>query len=264
MTKLQIGVVLAALAFFLVLYFGCDTKPENYEEVIQQRELVAESTNINSLLASARKTLQSSQANILLALERQLDEVSIDSAKIEILKNLSGKWYEFGRADISGHYAKTIAESANTEEAWSLAGTTFSICVQRAAEEKIKSYCTENALRAFENAVSINPENPQHQLNLAVVYAENPPEDNPMKGILMLLDLNKKHPENVGVLTNLGRLGLQTGQFEKAAKRLEKALEIEPENRAANCLIIRAYEGLGQNDKAASFQKKCEALSNIN
>ena len=83
-----------------------------------------------------------------------------------------------------------------------------------------------------------------------------------MKGIIMLMDLNKQHPEHVGILTNLGRLGLKTSQFEKAAQRLEKALEIEPNNLTANCLIVKAYEGLGNEEKAKAFQKKCEELSN--
>jgi uncharacterized protein HemY len=94
-----------------------------------------------------------------------------------------------------------------------------------------------------------------------LIYAENPPQDNPMKGILMLLDLNKKFPENVGVLVNLGRLGLKTAQFEKAAQRLEKVIVLEPDNRSANCLLIEAYEGLGQKEKVLFYQNKCEALS---
>ncbi|MCR9287702.1 MAG: hypothetical protein NXI23_09990 [Bacteroidetes bacterium] len=261
MTKLQLGVVISAIALFLVLYIGCDTKPNNYEEVAKRRVLSAESTNVNSLLVSAKKTLKPSQLNVILALEQQLEEVSIDSVKNETLKSLSGKWYETGRSDISGHYALQIAELENSENAWSIAGTTFSICIQRTAEEKIKSYCTDKAIQSFENAISINPENPQHQLNLSLIYAENPPQDNPMKGILMLLDLNKKFPENVGVLVNLGRLGLKTAQFEKAAQRLEKVIVLEPDNRSANCLLIEAYEGLGQKEKVLFYQNKCEALS---
>lgn len=264
MNKLQLGIIFSAIALFLILYFGCETKPSNYEEVTQRRTLSAESTNINSLLVGAKKTLQSSQLDVVNAMEQQLETASIDTVKIEILKSLSRKWYELERPDISGHYALKIADMVNTEAAWSISGTTYSICVQRVNEEKIKKYCTEKAVQSFENAISINPENPQHQLNLSLIYAENPPQDNPMKGILMLLDLNKKYPENVSILTNLGRLGLKTGQFEKAAQRFEKVISLNPENRSANCLIVEAYEGLQQTEKAAFYRKKCEELSQQN
>lgn len=262
MSKLQLGVIFSALALFFVLYFGCDTKPNNYKEVRQQRNLAATSTDINSLLGKARKELEPSRANTILALENQLENASEDDVKIDALKNLSRAWYELNQVAIAGYFAMEVADLESTEEAWSIAGTTFTICVQRAQDEKVKSFCTENGVEAFEKAIYLSPDNPQHQLNLSLLYTENPPKDNPMKGIIMLMDLNKQHPEHVGILTNLGRLGLKTSQFEKAAQRLEKALEIEPNNLTANCLIVKAYEGLGNAEKAKIFKEKCEELSN--
>jgi uncharacterized protein HemY len=93
------------------------------------------------------------------------------------------------------------------------------------------------------------------------VYAENPPQDNPMKGVMMLVELNKQFPENVSVLAQLGRLAIKTGQWEKAIERLEQALAIEPENSFAVCLLAQAYEGSGNQEQAGIFFAKCEELS---
>src|SRR5690606_5723955 len=106
-----------------------------------------------------------------------------------------------------------------------------------------------------------NPSNLQHQVNLALVYTENPPSENPMKGILMLVNLNKQEPENVMVLNQLGRLAIKTGQFEKAIERLSKAIELEPDNLASNCLLAKAYQGTGDQAKASKYQTQCEQLS---
>jgi len=261
MTKLQISSILGALLLFFTLYFGCDTKPDEYREVVKARMQNAQTTSVKSLLAAAKKNLPEPQFNAILALETQLKEVTSDSAKAELLKSLSGKWYEYKHPELAGSYALEVAELTNTEQAWSIAGTTFSICTQQANDEKIKAYCTEKAVQSFESAISINPDNPRHQLNLALLYTENPPKDNPMKGILMLLELNKQYPENVPVLLNLGRLAIQTGQFEKAIQRLEKVLSLSPENARAACLLSQAYDGMGDSERSTFFKNKCETLS---
>ena len=77
-----------------------------------------------------------------------------------------------------------------------------------------------------------------NEVNLALTYVEVPLEDNPMKGILMLRELNENHPENVTVIMQLARLSLQTGQFDKAVERLEKVIELRPSSANAYCCLL--------------------------
>jgi tetratricopeptide (TPR) repeat protein len=262
MTKLQIGIILSAIVLCLVLFFGFDTKSENQEAVEKSRALNAVSTDINALLVGAKKTLPASQLAEVEVFEHQLSDAQTEEDRTKVMKKLSGAWFELGQRSIAGFYAEKVAEFEKTEEAWSLAGTTYSLCLQVAKEEKIKSYCSERAVQAFESAISINPDNTQHQTNLALVYTEKPPADNPMKGILMLIELNKKFPENVSVLVNLGRLGIKTNQFEKAVERLEKATSLDPQNKIAFCLLANAYQGVGNSAKAVEAQEQCDTLAN--
>jgi len=262
MTKLQTGIILSAAAFFCLLYFGCDTKPKAHQQIEQQRNLNKSSTTIDALLKDAKSNMDVTQSATILGLETQLRDATADSVKIENLKVLAGKWFEFGHPEISGYYAQQIAEKQeDSETAWSIAGTTYTLCVQRAKVEKIKEFCTERAVNAFESAISLNTENVAHRTNLALLYTENPPVENPMQGILMLVDLNKKYPEDIGVLTNLGRLSLKTGQFDKAVQRLEKVLTLEPNNVDATCMLAKVYEELKQGEKSSALQAKCVALT---
>lgn len=215
MTKLQQIVIAAMVLLFLGLYFGASTKPANQAGIEKERALVAESTGINALLISAKPDLSTQQSTFILSLEKQVDEAPSDSIRAQMYKELSSKWYEYKRADIAGFYAEEVAKIESTEESWSIAGTTYMIGSRQKKESKIVQFCVDRAVGAFENAISLSPDNIDHQLNLAICYAENPPQDNAMKGILMLLDLNKKQPKNVSVLINLARFGMQTGQFEK-------------------------------------------------
>lgn len=261
MTKAQRITLFLAAVIFALLYFGFDIKPESQKLIEKQRALQATSTDATALMAQARGQLSADKITSLAAIEHKLEAVEDDAAKVELYKELSARWFDFGKAAIAGHYAGLVAEIENTEEAWSIAGTTYSICIQREQEQKVIDYCTAKAIEALEKAASLNPDNLQHRINLALVYTENPPKDNPMKGILMLVDLNKKHPGNAMVLTQLGRLAIKTGQYEKAVERLQAAIRAEPENLNANCLLAQAYETLGNTAAASRFSQKCEQLS---
>ncbi len=261
MTRTQTIVLLSAVALFLILFFGFDTKPGKHKDIEKKRELDASSTDISSLLEVAKKEMDASQSTEVMTLESALESASSDSAKAEISRQLSRAFYQFGQPGMSGHYAEKVAEFNSTEDAWSIAGTTYLLCVQQENEQKVRSFCAERAVQSLEKAASLNPANPQHKVNLALVYAENPPQDNPMKGILMLRDLNEQYPKNVSVLTQLGRLAIKTSQFDRAVQRLEEAISVEPDNAAANCLLAKAYEGQGDAGKAAGFQSKCEKLT---
>ncbi len=261
MSKTQLSVLAFVGAFFLILYFGFDTKPETQLEVDKNRALNAESTGIQSLLLRAKKNLHASNASEILLGEAKLADAKDDVTKVEAFKLLSSAWYKINNYAIAGYYAEQVAEIESTDIAWEIAGATFNRGMNFGEEEKAKEYCTQRAIQGFENAISLNPSNLTHKVNLAVCYAERPPKDNPMKGVKMLLDLNRENPDNVAALSSLGRFGIQTGQFEKAAARLEKALQLEPSNIKANCLLTQAYEGLGQMDKAKHYKDICESLA---
>ena len=261
MSKTQLAVLSFAAALFLLLYFGFDTKPKAQKEINKDRIENAESTSINSLLLTAKNNLKPEEASEVLLAEAKLSEAKNDLDKTEAYKALSSAWYKINRLAIAGYYAQLVADKEATDEAWSIAGATYNRGMNFEKEEKVIEFCATRAIQAFENAISLDPNNTTHRVNLAVCYAERPPQDNPMKGILMLIDLNKKHPENVPTLYTLGRLGIQTGQFDKAVARLELALELEPNNIKVNCLLSQAYEGLGLTEKAITFKNICQSLA---
>lgn len=258
MTKLQAIVLAASCLLFLGLYFGGDYKPEAQKRVEQTRSLTATSTSIEALLTQAKSQLAADTIAIIRSLENEIAKAENDNTiKVEAYKKLAGLWFDVKRADISGHYAEEVAKIENSETAWSIAGTTYTLGVRQATEQKIRDFCSNNAITAFENAISISPDNYSHKVNLALCYTENPPKNNPMKGILMLREYNEQAPDNVLVLRTLARLAIQTNQFEKAVERLNKAASIEPDNKKVNCLLVQAYEGLGNKEKAAQYAAKC-------
>ncbi len=257
MTKVQLASIIFSLILVLILYFGCERRAPEFRGIEKSRSLNLELVSIDNLLQEAKPMLSASDLAQVNNYERFLHETLEDSSKIEAMKTLSGKWYELGHPAIAGHYAYEIALLNPLEESWSIAGTTYSICVQRAEDQELKDYCTTKAVNAFENAISVNPSNIDHKINLALAYVENPATDNPMQGIQMLLQLRDTYPENVGVLTNLARLAIRTGQFDRAQERLRAALKLEPNNVIANCLMASTLQALNQNAEAEVYMEKC-------
>ena len=261
MNKIQVAVLASALGLFLLLYFTCSTKPPAQKALEKSRALSLESTDVQSLLEDAKAHLSGQGAAAILPLEAELEKAATDAERSEIYKSLSGKWYELGETALAGHYAEEAAGIDGTGEAWGIAGTTYTLCAQKAETEKVRQFCASRALTAFESAISVAPGELSHRINLALTYVEFPASDDPMKGILLLRELDEQNPDNPAVLFQLGRLSIRTGQWERAVERLERVVELAPDHRNAWCLLEQAYQGTGQAAKAEASMKRCQELN---
>ena len=262
MTRAQYATIGLSILLLLVLYFGCETIPHKFRQLEKSRAIAAESADITLLQEEAKGQLSSEQLSALLSLEQQLEKSASDSIRAETLRQLSSQWFQLGYEPIAGAYAQQVAELVNSAESWAIAGSTYAIGLQKSKDETIKDFCAGRAVQAFENAVSLAPEDLSYKVNLALVYAERPEAENPMKGIQMLLELDRNNPDQPAVLFHLGRLGIRTGQYDKAIQRLEKVLALDPSRFDAYCLLAQAYAGLGNSAKAGEYEKKCTEANN--
>jgi len=257
MNKSQHIALLAALALFCFLYFGFNTVPASQKKVEHSRSIQMAGISIETLVDEARAHLDEKQSARLQEIEQQISSATSDPERIALLKQLSGWWYAEGHPEIAGGVAEQIAELEQTDEAWSVAGATFYGALAGQQDSKIRNYCAAHAVNAFESAASLKPDKVEHRVNLALVYAENPSSDDPMKAVKLLRGLEAKHPENPAVYNALGRLAIKTGQWERAIERLEKARSLDAENPNTVCLLAKAYAGVGNADKAAKFEALC-------
>ena len=255
--KSQVLAIIGFLLFFFVLLFGFPTKPKDLLIKERSRSLNLQATDISILKNEAFQDLSNSERSRMQILESQVDDLdSVDSKNILI--ELSREWYALGQYAIAGHYAEQIAIEDESAESWGIAGTTFAIGIKQSQKEKERAYCKVKSLECLENAISLDPQNISYQLNRGIVYAEHPDKDNPMKGIMILLDLNKNFPKNVSVINNLAKFALQTGQVDRAKERIETALSLEPENKMSNCLMVELLTSTGSDSQVDEFRRKCE------
>lgn len=257
MGKKQIITIAVFGLIFAMLYFGCDTKPPSSKAIETSRALNFETISIPALRESEVAKLGDPEKQELQYLEQQVRQTSEEALMNSELEKLSGFWYQQKVPVLAGHYAKKIATAVNEAETWSIAGSTYFICAKQSETEELKTYCLKNAIESFENAAAIEPDDVNQKINLALCYVDFPPEDNPMMGITQLLGLQEKYPESTAVQIQLGRLGIQTGQYDKAIGRLNKVLEMEPNNTKACCFLAQAYEGKGDMESAEQYKACC-------
>lgn len=257
--NLQITVIAISVLLFVGLYFGGRTTPLNRSNVNKTRALKAESsTDTEKLISSAKADLTEEQLAIVTKIETSLPLQLTDSLRAESFKNLSKEWYGFNKFAVAGVYAEKVAEILNTEESWSIAGTTYGIGQKRISDETVRKFCIEQAVTAFNKAIEINPKEIQHKINLALVYVET---EQPMKGIGMLRELNQKEPNNTAVLLALGQLSVRSGQYDKAIERYQQVVEIEPKNLRAYYALAQVYQSLGRVQEAIEAYNQCLDIS---
>jgi len=245
------------VALFCLIYFGLPTKPKEQRDLEMSRSAKIEATGIQNIVMESKKTLTKDELNVIEAMQTEYQNAASNEEKVDKAKNLASKWYEFGSPIVSGYYAEAIAKIENTQETWSIAGTTYSIGMKNSKFDKYLQFAKGRAIKAFETAITMSDDNVTDKINLALIYVDHP-DGGPMQGIQMLLKLNETYPENVQVLNQLARLGIRTNQFDKAIQRLQKALSLEPDNNTSICLIALAYEKSGQASLAKEFQDKCK------
>ena len=258
MQRSQVLTIIIFLSLFSILYFGCDNISSKQKALEKSRAQNLELINIDRIKNEAIQGLTDSNRVLVGNLLDSLKIVNSDSGKQRIYEQLASLWFSQNQPLISADYAEKIAELSNNEEAWQITGTSYLIAAQRLQDERKKTHAIQKSRKALEKALSLNSDNIENRINLALSYVEAPLEENPMKGILMLLDLNKEFPDNTSVLIQLGRLALGTNQLDKAVERLTRVVELEPDNRQAHCYLEEIYTKQGKTEQAEIERKICE------
>ncbi len=255
LTQIQKIFIASFIALLFVMYFGCETKPTKIKSLEKSRELSMEATSIENIIREAKKKLS---ANQIATIETFAESARKDTInKIQNFELMARQWFDLGVPVISGYYAEEIANIKNTADAWSIAGTSYIYGIKGSQDEKEREFAKSRAIKALEKAISLDPDNVNHKINMALCYVEKPDQDNPMKGILQLRELNTKYPQNTSVLNQLARLALKTNQIDKAIQRLNESLAIDGKNESTICLLAEAYGLSGDKINEAKFAKLC-------
>ncbi len=268
MQKGPLILIVSGLVLFSLLYFGGDmvgdkknTPPGQHEHNDTENAGMnaansVEAIRIDNYIKDARLQLKPDALATLTGFEEQWSkqESPVNG------KNLAEFWEKEKDLNIAAHYYKKAAFLENTEKSITFAGNLFLAILQKTEKPEIRKWQSLEAIECFEKALQLNPSNTDTKIALATCYTEGTGET--MKGVTLLREITAKDSANIPANMVLGKLAIQSGQFDKAVKRLELVLSIEPKNSEAMYFLAEAYKGKGDKTKALELFEKCKTLVN--
>jgi tetratricopeptide (TPR) repeat protein len=272
MNRKQITVVVAVVAISGYLYslpvkglIKPKTADSGHVSGPQSSPAIRQVT-VDEVSTPAKTAIGAALAARINDLEGQLKNASGDADKLSLQKQLAKQWDDDNQPAPSAFYYQAVAGKENTFENWMAAGNHFNDAYKTTQDTAVQPAFVENAIGAYKNAVKLKPENLDAKTGLGIAYVNqtslgitDPDGGSPMQGIMLLLDVVKKDPNNRNANLNLGLFAMKSGQFEKAVARFKTVIaqkaEVEP-----YFYLAESYKQLGMKKEAIAAYQKCKEM----
>lgn len=251
--KKQLWLVIGGFLLIQIFYFGFDTVQLDREGSIGEDGSAISDHAWDDHLDDALSVLSTSDRDSVESWMARAEEKNIIS-----LKQLASFWVSRSEWEIGGHYMDLIAETTNATEDLISAARTYATGTQQAGDEEHRTILREKALSLYDQAIDQETNAFDLELEKVLFLIKAPDNENPMLGVLSLVELSEKYPEEAEVFVHLGRFSIQTGQWDKAQERLERAYELDPENQETICLLSTVYKENGDAEQSNRFSQLCE------
>jgi lipopolysaccharide biosynthesis regulator YciM len=253
MKKQQIILVVSALAVvFALFYWGNMVPPAKKHNHAPATQTVAAPFDFEQLQTKAIAALDSTQQAAVKALQGKTDAAS--------LATISAIWAKAKQGTISAKYKADLAKLENTEKSLTFASQYYIDLYNIEQDSATRFWQATQAQEMLAKVMQMNPTNEEAKVMLGKTYTDGTGET--MKGVLMLKEVAEKNPSNLPAGVALGRLALQSGQFDKAITRLEALLGKHKNNTEAMYFLAEAYKGQGNITKAKELFTACKKLVN--
>lgn len=253
--KKQIALLAGLAVLFVLLLFANTTLPEKSgKSGTSGHAGKSNDAGIKSLVDEAKSTLNSDQQKAISKLEQDLQD---SSDKKIAFANIVSQWDTMRQPSVAAYYMEQAALALPTESNWYDAGNRY-YKAGRFAKEADRLVIFNKAIECFEQTLAINPLNVDAKIKIASCYVEGTSE--PMKGIRLLLEVEKTDSNNVNLQITFARFSEKSGQWDKAIARFQKVLKIQPDYVEVYAQLANAYEQKGDKIKAIENLEKYESL----
>ena len=267
MRNIQIITVVVSLLLLTGIYFFADFKGSKNKKPAQADGLTdhadpmnpsadIETLDFNKYSIESENKLNAEKKKLIAS----LNEKATKSNTALTYKDVAEFWEKENNLNMAAFNYKKAAFLENTEKSITFAGNLYLALLQKSGEPGTRKWLALEAIECFSKASELNPNNTDTKIALATCYTEGTGET--MKGVTLLREVTKTDSNNISANIILGKLAIQSGQFDKAIKRLELVLSLKPDNTEALYFLAEAYKGSGNKQKAISLFEQCKALVN--
>ncbi len=270
----QVHYITIAVAIILIalLYWGGNTVPPAKKPAVTPMQQAAangagsqgpntmKAASFDSILTASRKQLPKTVADSVLFIENELAAIRDSSRMAVVFTKLSGVWERNKQYPVGVFYRAMAAKLESSEKKLTFAAQLFLELLEHEGNRAIQLWEASEAISCLELSLKIDSTNEEAKLAMASAYIQG--TEQPMVGVQMLLAITREKPDDVPANMLLGRMSIQSGQYEKAIKRFETVLKTEPNNKEALYFLAQAYEETGNKQKAIELLEKCKMVVN--
>ncbi len=254
--KTQIGLILAAVVLFVLLFLA----PKNNAGKLDTAEntMAKSSTEVVSLepfIVSASNSLKPEEKKFYDALLASAKSSKIDTSFVPVVQF----WDKQKRPDIAAFFVEQIAERKKTSLAYNKAGDRYYYSIRFTKDNAEVPALYQAAIRCYQIAIAKDPNNIDAKIQLAACFVEDGKD--PMKGIGLLREVEKTDSNNVKLQLTFAFFSVKSQQWDKAIKRFNNVLRIDPLYIEAYLHLADAYEQQGQKAKTIEMLEKYASVT---
>lgn len=252
--KTQIGLLITAVVLFVLLFLAPKTHTGKLETKVNEKE-TTEVVSLETFITMATKSLKLEEKVTYDALVNTAKNSKVDTAFIPVVEF----WDKQKRPDFAAYFVEQIAERSQTSLAYSKAGDRYYYAVRFTKDNNEIPALYQSAMRCYQKAIDKDAKNVDAKIQLAACFVEEGKD--PMKGIGMLREVEKTDSSNVKLQLTFAFFSVKSQQWDKAIKRFNKVLEIDPLYIEAYLHLADAYEQQGQTNKTIEMLEKYASVT---
>jgi tetratricopeptide (TPR) repeat protein len=211
--------------------------------------------NLETYITMAAKSLKLTEKSNYDALLAAAKSSKVDTAFVPVVQF----WDKQKRPDFAAYFVEQIADRSQTAVAYTKAGDRYYYSVRFTKDNNEIPALYQSAIRCYEKAITKDDKNVDAKIQLAACFVEDGKD--PMKGIGLLREVEKTDSNNVKLQLTFAFFSVKSQQWDKAIKRFNKVLEIDPLYIEAYLHLADAYEQQGQTNKTIEMLEKYASVT---
>jgi len=263
--KQQFILLSGGFILLIVLYFfGNTTAPVSATSSSVNSDKANSGVTTTEVLNAAKKNITAQQSAYLTQLENSVVRGNVKAQQIRIYRQLAAYWQDTLRQQtIAAYYFGEEAKLENSEKNLNFAARLLLVHLMAEDNPAMQNWLATNAKVLFEKSLQINPANDSVRIELGACYIFGNISNTPMEGILKIKQVADKDPSNMYAQLILGLGDIKSGQYDKAAERLQLVTEKEPNNLQAVFNLAETYERKGDKANAVAWYRKAQNIVSL-
>jgi thioredoxin-like negative regulator of GroEL len=214
--------------------------------------------DIDKFADSVRTKLDTKTQALILSQQQIISSTADINAKQKAFDSLSSIW-QINKMPLLAAYTKVQKSNAiDIDSVFAEAGQACYM-TSRFVSPNQQMFLMANAIECFNKALAKDTANANYKTSLGICYVEGSQE--PMKGIMLLRSVVAADSTNIKAQLSLGMFALQSGQNDKAVKRFNSIIAMQPTNAEAYLFLAQAYSTLGKKPLAIESLEKFKTVN---